>query len=796
MGGGRAGGGKGRMLLQLEDVGGTQLDLWLSPNYTRQWPALRGVAGGVASGARRRRAGGAAGGGDAAEGTQGGRGGGGGTAAARNALNVPVVFVGYPARKFICPVCRDVFLDPVVATVDGITYCRPCVPMPEGVGEEYLAQLGEDVSVARLIFDLPCLCFNSLVRKENDKGATLWVFNPTGCSEVQTMRTVEGHKKNCTLEVERCGLPGPGYSDTCSVRVRKNDLEKHRAACKYRLVPCRNRAMGCPEFSPLLLLNEHMVACPFGKVECPNRNCRWRGNRSDLLHHREKCPHEQVVCGLEDSEKQGQTCQYTCLRHELLQHQDLCEFQQKPCEFCGQPVSALHRKFHMLKTCPERQTLCGDCGRTILARRLSEHQALTCPETKLICPYSAVGCTERHSRVDMARHEREDSYKHLRLLTIAVESMMESFRSWEEDCRILQERSDGFHRDSQENVASLKEDRDRVIFSRDGMVDSSKRALINVIVNHEEEVRTMTANFRSELARMTHSLEELEGQNQILSEAISASLVQKVDAEAHVADIAAMTEAVAAQASTIQASHKDLESKWEDESMRERAALDIRALRMEEQVEALNAEVAEYASGAIAISTTLWENIMGKTMRIVGAAEQLREQQTQMEEKCNQLNDHLRRPTVGLTAHMADSALGLTAGPNIVAVRKRAESQAARGERERAIANQQGIRQHAIDKVEARLAAQAVLKGPRGPPSPARLDERTSVGWDEKDRRPYTAPTAASERSRQAEGVGDRNGAAGGSRKPVWCPSGGRGGGAGAKRAISRPRKPRSGVNP
>merc|ERR1712196_96541 len=99
-----------------------------------------------------------------------------------------------------------------------------------------------------------------------------------------------------------------------------------------------------------------------------------------------------------------------------------------------------------------RQTLCGDCGRTILARRLSEHQALTCPETKLICPYSTVGCTERHSRVDMARHEREDSYKHLRLLTIAVESMMESFRSWEEDCRILQERSDGFHRDSQENV--------------------------------------------------------------------------------------------------------------------------------------------------------------------------------------------------------------------------------------------------------------------------------------------------------------------------------------------------------
>ena len=100
------------------------------------------------------------------------------------------------------------------------------------------------MSVAQLIFDFPRLCFNSLVRKENDKGATLWVYNPQGCNEEQSMRTLEGHKMNCTLEEERCGLPGPGYKDTCSTRVRKNEMEKHREKCKYRLVPCRNRAQG------------------------------------------------------------------------------------------------------------------------------------------------------------------------------------------------------------------------------------------------------------------------------------------------------------------------------------------------------------------------------------------------------------------------------------------------------------------------------------------------------------------------------------------------------------------------
>jgi len=703
-----------------------------------------------------------------------------------------VVFVGRPAVKFICPVCRDVFLNPVVATVDGVTYCRGCVPMPEGVGEEYLAQLGEDMSVAQLIFDLPCLCFNSLIRKENDKGATLWVYNPQGCNEVQSMRTLEGHKMNCSLEEERCGLPGPGYKETCSTRVRKNEMEKHREKCKYRLVSCRNRTQGCLEWSPALLLNEHMVSCPYGKVECPNR-CKWRGNRSDLLQHRERCLLEQVVCGLEDSEHPGQTCQYTCRRHELLQHQDLCKFRQRPCEFCLRPISALHRKQHMLKTCPERQTLCGDCGRTILARRLAEHQALTCPHTKLVCPYNVVGCTERHSRADMPVHEREDSYKHLRLLTIAVQSMLDSFRAWEEDCTLLRDLSDGFLRDSRENLGDLKGMRDRVVFSRDGMVDSSRRALIDVIVNHEEEMRNMKANFNAELAHRTSAIEELEIQTQTLSETIARSLVTKERAEEHAAEVASKLEAVAEQTSRVQAEQKGLQSKWEEECMRERAALDIRALRMEDKVEELNGEVAEYASGAIAISTTLWENIMSKTMRIVEAAEELRKQQNHMEENCNKLNDELRRPTVGLTAHMADMALGLTAGPNMVKVWRGEERLAVQGEREKAISSQRCLRQHAIDKVESRLASQFLLEGPRGPPSPERVDERASAGWDEKDRRPYTAPSAAligvpGPRPKSQSGPI-------GKKKPVWCPSGGRGGGTGAKssRAGRRLHKRREG---
>ena len=574
--------------------------------------------------------------------------------------------------------------------------------------------------------------------------------------------------------------------------MRKNEMEKHREKCKYRLVPCRNRAQGCSEWSPALLLNEHMVSCPYGKVECPNR-CKWRGNRSDLLQHRERCLLEQVVCGLEDSEHPGQTCQYTCRRYELLQHQDLCEFRQRPCEFCLRPVSALHRKQHMLKTCPERQTLCGDCGWTILARRLAEHQALTCPHTKLVCPYSIVGCTERHSRTEMPVHESEDSYKHLRLLTIAIQSMLESFRAWEEDCALLRDRSDGFLRDSRENLGDLKGVRDRVVFSRDGMVNSSRRALIDVIVNHEEEMRNMKANFNAELARRTSAIEELEMHTQTLSETIDGYLVTKERAEEHAAEVASKLEAVAEQTSRVQAEQKGLNSKWEEECMRERAALDIRALKMEDKVEELNGEVAEYASGAIAISTTLWENIMSKTMRIVDAAEELRKQQTHMEEICNKLNDELRRPAVGLTAHMADMALGLTAGPNMVKVWRGEERLAVQGEREKAISSQRCLRQHAIDKVESRLASQLLLEGPRGPPSPERVDERASAGWDEKDRRPYTAPAATSKgvpgpRPKSQSGPI-------GKKKPVWCPSGGRGGGTGAKnsRAGRRLHKRREG---
>ena len=50
----------------------------------------------------------------------------------------PTVFIGKPADKFLCPVCKDVLFDPVVASLDGMTYCRTCIPVPAGaaVGTE------------------------------------------------------------------------------------------------------------------------------------------------------------------------------------------------------------------------------------------------------------------------------------------------------------------------------------------------------------------------------------------------------------------------------------------------------------------------------------------------------------------------------------------------------------------------------------------------------------------------------------------------------------------------------------
>lgn len=67
----------------------------------------------------------------------------------------PTVFIGKPADKFLCPVCKDVLFDPVVASLDGMTYCRTCIPVPAGATNEYINSCARDLSVSEMIFELP-----------------------------------------------------------------------------------------------------------------------------------------------------------------------------------------------------------------------------------------------------------------------------------------------------------------------------------------------------------------------------------------------------------------------------------------------------------------------------------------------------------------------------------------------------------------------------------------------------------------------------------------------------------------
>ena len=71
------------------------------------------------------------------------------------------------------------------------------------------------------------------------------------------------------------------------------------------------------------------------------------------------------------------------------------------------------------------------------------------------------------------------------------------------------------------------------------------KSLIDVIVNHEEEMRNMKAQFKAELARRTAAIEELEKQTQALSGKISESLVTVGRAEEHAAEVALKLGAVA-----------------------------------------------------------------------------------------------------------------------------------------------------------------------------------------------------------------------------------------------------------
>ena len=149
----------------------------------------------------------------------------------------PTVFVGAPPPNLICPVCRDVFLDPRRFERRAVLR-RPNVAADASDDRFDASDLASDHEVWEKILGARILCKHALRRREETHGvAARWAYDPEGCSEAVALVDRASHEERCGYAKRTCGLPDDS-ADACRMVVSACEMDEHRASCPFRLVTC------------------------------------------------------------------------------------------------------------------------------------------------------------------------------------------------------------------------------------------------------------------------------------------------------------------------------------------------------------------------------------------------------------------------------------------------------------------------------------------------------------------------------------------------------------------------------
>ena len=147
----------------------------------------------------------------------------------------PTKFVEEPSA-LLCPVCKKVFIEPVISIKCGHTFCRTCIEelirngrnCPLDDQECDSSQLVLNRAVMGQIEDLHIYCCHGLTT--SDKGET-YEADPMGCKEVIRLGRRDEHESLCQFAQVSCPIGG----EFCGP-LRKHQLERHMSACTR--VPC------------------------------------------------------------------------------------------------------------------------------------------------------------------------------------------------------------------------------------------------------------------------------------------------------------------------------------------------------------------------------------------------------------------------------------------------------------------------------------------------------------------------------------------------------------------------------
>lgn len=145
----------------------------------------------------------------------------------------PTKYVSEPP-PLLCPVCKNVFSEPIISVKCGHTFCRTCIedlirnamtcPLDDQACDS--GQLVLNRAIMGQLADLQIHCCYGLLAVGNE-----YEVDPEGCPEVIRIGEREQHEGTCMFVWVEC----PVGRSLCGA-VRRRMLEEHMETC--RMIPC------------------------------------------------------------------------------------------------------------------------------------------------------------------------------------------------------------------------------------------------------------------------------------------------------------------------------------------------------------------------------------------------------------------------------------------------------------------------------------------------------------------------------------------------------------------------------
>ena len=157
------------------------------------------------------------------------------------------------------------------------------------------------------------------------------------------------------------------------------------------------------------------------KLKCPNENCPWTGEISQLPEHlQEKCLKERVNCIYK---KNG--CEEFLTKDDDLMHRKVCKFREVKCPYeCGVKNIIFNKLDEHYKKCINYQIACPqNCGTFVMRKDLNQHINEVCSESYVNCYFKECGCQKKFKKSELNQHLNKETNEHILMLANTINKL-------------------------------------------------------------------------------------------------------------------------------------------------------------------------------------------------------------------------------------------------------------------------------------------------------------------------------------------------------------------------------------